>query len=163
MSRHKHLLNVAHALKFHAHLPFHFWSECVLTAAYLINWTPTPLLENKTHFEQLYSTTPQYSHLRVFGCLCYASILSRNRTKFDHRARACIFVCYPSGLKGYRLYDLSLKQFFISRDVVYHLHAQISMLFPLLSLLLTLLFYLHHPHLVLMSQTHNSPTSLAVT
>ncbi|BBH04611.1 RmlC-like cupins superfamily protein [Prunus dulcis] len=42
--KHRHLLEMARALRFHAHLPLNFWGECVLTAAYLINRLPTPLL-----------------------------------------------------------------------------------------------------------------------
>lgn len=56
----------------------------------------------------------------MFDCLAIASILSRQRTKFQPRACVCIFLSYPTGLKTYKLYDLHNKQIFLSRDVVFH-------------------------------------------
>ena len=52
--KHQYLLNVALALYFWSQIPIEFWTNCVLTAAFLINKTPTPLLHNKTPFELLY-------------------------------------------------------------------------------------------------------------
>ncbi|KAK9714485.1 hypothetical protein RND81_06G097900 [Saponaria officinalis] len=42
--KHRHLLETARSLRFHANLPIKFWGKCILTATYLINKMPTKLL-----------------------------------------------------------------------------------------------------------------------
>ncbi|XP_075521356.1 uncharacterized protein LOC142554578 [Primulina tabacum] len=93
--------------------------KCVLTACYLIKRTSTPLLKNKTPHELLFHKIPSFGHLRVFGCLCYVTSLTP-KDKFSARESACVFLGYSNTQKGYKVMNLDTRNFFVSRDVVFH-------------------------------------------
>lgn len=118
--KHRHILNVARALRLEANLPIHFWGECVLAATHLINRTPTIANKGITPNEMLYGKPTTYEHLRIFGCLCYAKSPSKQQDKFAPKADRCIFIGYPQGQKGWKLYNLKSHEFFVSRDVVFY-------------------------------------------
>ena len=67
--KHRHILNVARALRFQAHLSLEFWGECILATGYLINRTPSVLLNGKSPYEILFGQKPSYQSVRIFGCV----------------------------------------------------------------------------------------------
>ena len=118
--KHQHILNVARSLLFQSHIPLPYWGDCILTAVHLINRLSSSILKNKSPYEIITKNIPDYNLVKTFGCLCYASTSPKGRTKFDPRARACIFLGYPSGVKGYKLLDLETHSIPVSRHVVFH-------------------------------------------
>ena len=53
----------------------------------------------------------------MLGSLCYAHNQKGKRDKFASRSHHCIFVGYPYGQKGWKLYDLNTNEYFVSQDV----------------------------------------------
>lgn len=73
-------------------MPLKFWDEAFLTATYLINRTPTRILDFSTPFTCLFHDKPNYSSLRVFGCACWPNLHTYNKYKLQFRSKQCAFL-----------------------------------------------------------------------
>lgn len=111
---------MARSLLFQSHLPKIFWSFAIKHSVYLINRLPTPLLLQKSPYEVLYKSKPDFFTLHAFGYLAYANSLKAGRTKFDLRASKCIFLGEKLGTKGFLLFNLKTHDLFLSRDVYFY-------------------------------------------
>lgn len=82
-----------------------FWAEAASTVIYLINKTPNAYFAFKIPEEVWSSVKVEFSHLRRFGCVAYVRTV---QDKISPRAIKGIFMGYPQGIKGYRVWLLSL-------------------------------------------------------
>jgi hypothetical protein len=64
-----------------APLPPNFLVEVVSVSTYLINIQSSTNLQGGIPLERLTSRSPDYSALRLFGCICYVLLPPRERTK----------------------------------------------------------------------------------
>ena len=113
------IMETARTMMCHANVPQKFWAEAVNTAVYLRNRSPTVSLKQVTPYERWTGEKPDLSHLKVFGCVAYIHVAKEKRNKLDAKSRKTIFVGYPAGTKGYKLFDISTGDFVRSRDVVF--------------------------------------------
>jgi hypothetical protein len=113
----RHILETRLTLLAHSHLSNKYWVDSFLTAVYVINRLPTPVLQNLSPYFKLYSKAPDYERLRVFGCLCYPLLRPYNAHKLDYRSKPCIFLGY--NYAGYKCLDPVTNKAYLSRHVVF--------------------------------------------
>ncbi|KAL0310870.1 UNVERIFIED_CONTAM: Retrovirus-related Pol polyprotein from transposon TNT 1-94 [Sesamum angustifolium] len=95
------LLNKVRCLLISSGLSKTFWGEALSTAVYLINRSPSVPLLGKIPECMWTGKDVDISSLRIFGC---SAFVLQNGDKLDPRAKKCIFIGYPDGVKGYRLW-----------------------------------------------------------
>ncbi|GFZ05457.1 hypothetical protein Acr_17g0010290 [Actinidia rufa] len=122
----RHILDTVRALLISASVTKSFWGEAALTAVYTINRTPSLVTDNIPPYEKLYSTTPNYNLLRVFGSACFVLLQPHERNKLEPRSRLCCFLGYGIEHKGYHCYDPISKRLRISRHVEFWENVKFS-------------------------------------
>lgn len=136
----------------------------ILHVVHLINKLPTPLLQNKIPHGYLYHKPSNYQYLKVFGSLYFASTLFANKTKFDNRAKKCVFLGFKLAQRD-MFFQISRIGPYSFQDIFPSMNISFSFNLPLLTLLFlyhkTLLFplmkfflfrplnHLHHHYLLI--------------
>lgn len=102
-----------------AKLPSTFWGYALHALVHTRNRSPTAALDGITPFESLIGLKPDASYFRIFGCLAYVNIQKDKRRGLQSHVEKCIFVRYPSGVKGWLFYNWVTKKFIISNAATF--------------------------------------------
>ena len=90
----------------------------MVTAVYILNLSPTKVLNARTPYETWHGRKSTVSHLRVFGCLVFAKELG-HINKLDDRSTPVVFIGYAEGSKAYDILDPETQRVCTTRDVVF--------------------------------------------
>ncbi|KAJ0591376.1 putative RNA-directed DNA polymerase [Helianthus annuus] len=98
-------------------VPNYLWGEAVRHASYLINRTPTRALVGETPYEKFKRKKPNLEHLKIFGCLAYERVVSKQLQKLDDRSNPLVHLGFEPGSGAYRLYDPKTQRIIVSVHV----------------------------------------------
>ena len=104
---HQTILRLARTMLKDSLLPPKFYDEAQRTASYLFNRTVHGN-DAQTPYEMIFKKTPDLSHLRPFGTVCYAFLAPEKRSKLDESAIKCRLIGYGDDfeleeMKAYKL------------------------------------------------------------
>jgi hypothetical protein len=114
------LNNTIPTLLVHAAMPPSYWVEALSAAVFLLNRRPSLSINNGIPYHLLHHKMPDYSMLRVFGCLCYPNLSATTPHKLSPRSTACVFLGYSPSEKVYWCLDISTRKIIISRHVIFY-------------------------------------------
>lgn len=116
----RHLLEATMALLSQMNVSKIFWSDVVLTAAFLINQLPTHVLKGKSPSQVFCPSAPLlFIPWKAFGSVCFFHIPKHQRDKLDAKAINCMFVGNLTTFKGCKYYLFATKngKQYVSMDV----------------------------------------------
>eukprot|EP00171_Calliarthron_tuberculosum_P023532 IDg23532t1 len=112
------LMNLVRSMLHHKRVEKRFWAEALATAVYVRNRVTSRALSSNTTPHHIWnSSPPDLSHMRVFGSLCWYVVPRNKVQKLDARSREALLMGYSKQSKGYKLWDVKLDKFIVSRDV----------------------------------------------
>ena len=113
-------MDKAQAMRLEACLPDSWWEFAVLHAVHVYNRTPVRRLKWCTPYETLYSTVPDISHLRVFGCGAYVHIPeNRRENKLSPKSELMVYIGNTEGMKAYTFMRLSNNTVYTSTTALF--------------------------------------------
>lgn len=130
--KHRHIVETGLTLLHQSSLPVEYWIYAFAAAVYLINHLPSQITDAVSPYEKLFSKSPNYLKLRVFGCLCFPWLKPYTKNKLENRSLPCIFMGYSLTQSAYLCLHLPTGCMYVSRHVQFvETQLPILMLFDL--------------------------------
>ncbi|GAU29238.1 hypothetical protein TSUD_362280 [Trifolium subterraneum] len=118
--KHRQIVEMGLTLLSQASLPLKFWDHSFTQAVHLINKLPSSALPSfKSPHHLLFNTCPEYTNLKVFGCLCFPHLRPYNKNKIQFRSSPCVYLGVSPQHKGHKCLDTNGK-IYVSKDVTFH-------------------------------------------
>jgi hypothetical protein len=117
--KHRHIVEVGLSFLAQAHMSLKYWDEAFLAATFLINRTPSKVINYSTPLERLFKVKPNFQSFQIFCCACWPHLRPFNTHKLEFRSKECVFLGYSNKHKGFKCLDLSTGRTYISRDVIF--------------------------------------------
>jgi hypothetical protein len=114
----------------HAARPLTLWDEVFPSMIYLINRLPSSL-SKVVPCVTLFNKQPDYTLLRVLGCMCFSYTRPYNDHKLQPRSMPYVFLGYCSSQKGYKYFHIPTNKIYVSRHIIFdegtfHFRSQAS-------------------------------------
>ena len=136
---HRHIVETSLSLLTHASLPLTCWNYAFVIVVYLINRMPTPIFSLSSPYGSFFHFPPNYTKLRIFGCLCYPWLRPYSSHKLESRSLPCVFVGYSLTQSAYLCLDPSTSKIYTCRNVNF-----VESVFPF-KLILVIQVQKHYP------------------
>ncbi|KAJ3691742.1 hypothetical protein LUZ61_020906 [Rhynchospora tenuis] len=118
--KHRNIVELALAIMSQSSIPTLYWDEIFSNVVYLINRLPSNM---DIPYKKLFHKDPDFTFLKVLGCLCFPLTRPYNAHKLEQRSLPCVFIGYAKSQKGYRCLHLPTNRIYISRNVLFDEHT----------------------------------------
>ena len=117
--KHRHIVEMGLTLMSQASMPLSYWDHAFHTAVYLINRLPSAYHENTIPYEMIFNKYPDYSFLKVFGCMCFPHLRPFNKHNLISGPVLVLFCGIHLIIKDINVL-IQRARFFLSRDVIFN-------------------------------------------
>ena len=117
--RNRTIMNMVRSILSDKGIPKNFWPEATNWSRYVLNRSPTNVVQGVTPEEKWSGFKPTVDHFKNFSCIGYVHVPDAKRIKLDAKSQKCVFFGVSEESKAYRMYNPITKKLIISRDVIF--------------------------------------------